>query len=222
LQASVASHKSDLLPLLDHLCAQVEKLPIRVVNADADAQELARGGYEVVVVAVGAAPRRLELPGPLPVLPALDVLNGDLPVAEAAAVVVVGGGFVGAETALHLAETGRRVTIVESEAELMAGDVFTDRITYADLLAERGVEVYTRTNATGTAEGAAVVKSDGAERTIAGDVAVAAVGSDAQGELVDALTAATPDLEVHVIGDCLGTGKLYDALHQAYQTARRI
>ncbi|MBM3678879.1 MAG: FAD-dependent oxidoreductase, partial [Actinobacteria bacterium] len=211
-----ASFKTDLVPLLDHLVAQVGKLRVTVIEQEAAAADLA--GFDEVVVATGATRGAIELGPALPAVHATDALAGAaLPGGE---VVVVGGGFTGAETAIHLAESGRTVTLVEATDTLMNGDAFTDQMTYGERLAASGVTVLTGTRATATtAEGVAVVDAGGAARVLPAGVVIVAVGSACNTSLADALTGT---VAVRAVGDCTGSGKLYDALHQAYTAALAV
>jgi 2,4-dienoyl-CoA reductase (NADPH2) len=66
------------------------------------AAELAEEGFDVVVVATGIVPRRIEIPGidhPM-VVGYLDVLTGRIPIGETAA--IIGAGGIGFDTAVYL------------------------------------------------------------------------------------------------------------------------
>lgn len=77
-----------------------------------------KGGYDAVILATGSVPKHLALDGEAPVVTASDVLLGEEDCGEQ--VIVVGGGLVGCETALWLAQNGKKVTIVEAMDKLMA------------------------------------------------------------------------------------------------------
>ncbi|HKP18913.1 MAG TPA: FAD-dependent oxidoreductase, partial [Gaiellaceae bacterium] len=180
---------------------------VDVLTRAADAGSLAE--YDAVVVATGARPRELALPGAEHAVHALD--------GGAASAVVVGGGFVGTETALRLAEDGAHVTLVEAGDELMRGDVITDRITYGERLEAAGVHVLTGTAVVAVRDGG-VTLADG--RELSAERVVAAVGRSSERGLADDLLRA--GVEVHVIGDAASPGRIHDAVHSAYSLARRL
>lgn len=80
-------------------------------------------GADAVIVAVGATPVCPPIPGlerPI-VMPAVEAIEQTDKVGQR--VVILGGGSVGCESAVHFAQTGRRVTVVEAEPLLMAREV---------------------------------------------------------------------------------------------------
>lgn len=104
-------------------------------------------GYEKLLLATGGRARKLGLPGSnLPGIFTVRTVDDSLAIKaaaiEASRVVVIGGGFIGAEVASTLAELGKPVTMVFPEQAVM------QRILPADLGAhlmktyvDRGVEV---------------------------------------------------------------------------------
>lgn len=163
-------------------------------------------GWDRFVVATGARPRRLALPALQDVL-ALRTVGDAVRLRSALEpgrqLVVVGGGFVGAEVASTARALGVGVTVLE------AGEAPFSRllgIEVARLLAARarahGVDLRTGSTTTGLrvdAGGrlAAVRLDDGSE--IACDTALVAVGAEPVQEL-----AADPPPHVYVCGDAVG------------------
>ena len=109
------------------------------------------------------------------------------------------------------------VTLVEAELELMRGDVITDRISYLERLQTQGVQVLTGSRVVGL-RGGGVVLEDG--RELAAERIVAAVGRVSERGDAEALRAV--GIAVHVVGDALRPGRIHDAVHSAYLTARRL
>ncbi len=157
-------------------------------------------GYDGLVVATGLRPRRLSLPGPARgrfVLRTLDdavALRRELEPGKR--VVVVGGGFIGVETACTLTKHGCAVTVVEPFGAPM------ERVLGAGLargvqrhLAARGITFEVDVAVTGfTGTGDAgpegrvggVVLGDG--RELPADVVVESVGSVCNSEWLDGNT----------------------------------
>jgi 2,4-dienoyl-CoA reductase (NADPH2) len=156
-------------------------------------------------------PRRLEDGG----VPAREATWAD--VGGPGRVVVAGGGSTGAEAAIRAAEAGATVTIVEQGAELMPGEVFTDRSTFGERLEALGVEVLCSTRVE-RAGGDGVVLGDG--RTLAADRVLVAVGAEPERALADDLAAL--DVPFVVVGDALRSGRVHDAVHTAHRAALNL
>lgn len=87
------------------------------LNFEATAEKIEEMHPDILVIAIGSEHELPEVPGieNQNVLKAVDVLTGRVDVGER--VLILGGGRVGCETALHLAE-GRDVTILEALPEV--------------------------------------------------------------------------------------------------------
>jgi 3-phenylpropionate/trans-cinnamate dioxygenase ferredoxin reductase component len=110
---------------------QVElRLGARAAEIDRDAQvvRLADGqelGYDTLVLATGAAPRRLSVPGvELEGIHELRTLSHALELADvlppAGRLVIVGGGWIGLEVASSARAAGLEVTVLEREERILA------------------------------------------------------------------------------------------------------
>lgn len=102
----------------------------QVVGIDAGARAVTtasgrRIAYHGLALTVGAAPRRLDVPGAdargvLYLRDIDDALTMRELMPKATNVVVVGGGFIGLEAAALSAKAGKRVTVVEATGRLMS------------------------------------------------------------------------------------------------------
>lgn len=182
-------------------------------------------GWDAFVVATGARPRRLPFPAPagvheLRTLADADALREEL--VPGTRIVVVGGGFVGAEVASTARGLGVDVTLLERGpapfAGLLGGEL-------GDTLAARfrahGVDLRTRVSAAAFESNAdgrvcGVVLDDGA--TIACNAVVVAIGAERADEL-----AVRNAPGVHVAGDAAGGhGHWTDAATGGVALARRL
>jgi 2,4-dienoyl-CoA reductase-like NADH-dependent reductase (Old Yellow Enzyme family)/thioredoxin reductase len=215
-EASAPEFKSDLRPYLDYLVEQARKHGVEIVEQEATTATIEAGGYDTVVIASGGRPRPLGLPGEhdAALVPALEALG------LSGRVVVVGGGLTGTETALVLAGAGAGVTLVEAGAEIMRGDPITDRITYGMRLAEEGVTVLTSSPVVGLPSAGVVVEAKRGREDLPADHVVVAAGRDPDPALAEELREA--GREIHVIGDAAASGRIHDAVHAAFLTARTI
>jgi 2-enoate reductase len=175
---------------------------------------------EVVIVATGSSSLVPDIPGigKEKVVTAIDVLLGRKKAGER--VVVAGGGLVGCETAVYLAQKGKRVTIVEALEEIIS-DVFEANKQYLlKMLAENGVSVLTNTNLVRISEYGAVVenKYHRFEAELKADTIILALGLKPETDLLKALQGKVKEL--YSVGDCEGTGKIIDAVWGAFNVAR--
>jgi NADPH-dependent 2,4-dienoyl-CoA reductase/sulfur reductase-like enzyme len=142
-----------------------------------------RFGYERLLIATGATPRRLDVPGTeLDGVFSLRTLADSEAIRDAAKragrAVVIGAGFIGMEVAASLRSLGLEVTIVEPTAELF-GRLGSRRLSdeLAELYREQGVEVAFGEHVArfvGTQELEAVETASG--RRIEADLAVVGIG----------------------------------------------
>ena len=100
---------------MNWLIAQVNKSGVTVqLNTKATPDTVK--GFDAVIVAIGAEPLILPVPGVDQAKIAIEVLGKEDTLGDS--VVLIGGGQVGCETALHLAKLGKKVTVVEMQSAL--------------------------------------------------------------------------------------------------------
>jgi len=128
------------------------RLATTAIGVDTDAREVVvqggeRIGYGKLVIASGASPRTLEVPGAdLPAVHAFRTLGDALQVRDEAEqarkAIVVGGSFIGSEVAASLRLRGLEVTIVEMGPRLapaLCSDELSEQL--VDFYRDHGVEV---------------------------------------------------------------------------------
>jgi len=138
---------------------------------------------DAVVVATGVGPRVpdwLTVGGPIHVLRTReDSLRLRAAIAEASSLLVLGGGFIGAEVAATAVAAGLDVTLVEARDSLLAGALPAEvGEVVAELHRQRGVTILTGTPVESVVERdgrAVVVLADGSELTA--DIAVVGFGT---------------------------------------------
>ncbi len=177
-------------------------------------------GYDKLILATGARPRPLNIPGRrlrnIFDLRTLADLRSAMPVLKSAKrLAVVGGGFVGLEVAATARKLGLAVTVLESEARIMSR-VFGQPMSewFANLHSKNGTELLTSTKVSafaGTDRVEAVICGD---REVPADIVVLGIGilpnqelaSDAgvicdDGIVVDP-NCRTSDPDIFAAGDC--------------------
>ena len=221
----LTGNKQRIAKLIDWYREQLKKLDVKIMlSRKADPKLLEEIKPDAVVLATGSKPLILKIPGVENAVTADDVLMGKVAVGRR--IVVVGGGLVGIETALHLATEGKDVIIVEALSEIARDFEPISRIA---LLRPGGLlekhKVRAITNAT-----VIEIKRNGVEvlipplerRFIEADTVVLAVGriANIDPQLVEAAKKIVK--EVYIIGDARSPRKLIDAIHEGFMTALNI
>lgn len=221
--ADADTYKEDLRRYKNSLIARIRKLPVCVeVGMEADAAFIEREDPDAVIVAVGAQPI-------VPKIPGIDGPNVIYavntywePEKIGSKVVMIGGGLVGCETALHLAAQGKSVTVVEMLDGLAADSTGSHRIALEAMMKEHGLQTRTETKCIEiVANGVRVLGKDGAEELIEADTVVYAVGMKASADQALTLANAAPR-QYFMIGDCLNPRKVKQAVHEGFHAAMDI
>jgi len=208
--------------------------PVGAIDPGSRQVELVSGeriSYERLLLATGAAPRRLPLPGAdLAGVQYLRTRSDADALAAAAAhaehVVVVGTGWIGSEAAASLRQLGREVTLVGPDTAPLVR-VLGPEVggVYRDLHADHGVRLALGTRVAalrGHGRVEAVVTSDG--RTIEGDLVLVGAGAVPRTELAEAAglpvrngILVNEQLEVVGAAGVYAAGDVAAAWHPRYQ-----
>jgi len=222
--AAAPSFKEKDKMLLAWYRRQLEKLNVDVrLNTAADAGAVK--GYDEVIVATGASPRKLRLPGldDPRVVEAVEYLNGTKEVGQN--VVIIGGGLTGVEIAYDLALKGKKPSIVEMLPDilLVPGLSAANSNMLREIVRYYEMPVYANTALAGTSDEGGFrvrVKEKDAveERALEADSCILSVGYVPSHPLADDLAAGGYDPErIHVIGDARAVGNLMSVIHEAYE-----
>ena len=215
-------HKAGYFPFkypvkdyMNWLIAQVEKHSIEVkLNTAANAETVK--GYDAVIVAIGAEPFILPVPGVEQVKIAIDVLGHEETLGDS--VIVIGGGQVGCETALHLAKLGKKVTVVEMQSDLAPDASTTGR---NELMVEIGKESnfvpLTGARCLSVTDKSVTYAKDGKEETISADSVVLCAGMKPKAQEADSFFGSADS--VTEIGDCVRARTVEWATKEAYYAA---
>lgn len=135
-------------------------------------------------------------------------------------VAVLGGGLAGCECAIHLAEEGKEVHLIEMRSELAVDANIRHRPILLDKIQElvqvhtglRGIEV--------TGDGVLCQDADGKECLVPGKTVICAVGQRANTSMVEELRGLAP--YTAVIGDCVRPSTITNAVYQGHHAALDI
>lgn len=218
-EAAAPEFKADIRPFQKYLETQVEKLGIPVIRKRAEAADL--GEFDAVISATGSTPVKPRIAGAdkAIAMDALEAINNPDKVGKN--VVVIGGGLVGTETALDLAENGHSVTVVEMLPQIMNDVAATDFLVYSERIAKTDMKVLAGTRLEEVTDTGVTVsnKKQGAFALNA-DTVILALGFRSCQDLYQELQAAGK--EVYLVGDAVKPGKIMDAIHTAYRVGLRI
>ena len=135
-------------------------------------------------------------------------------------VVILGGGLVGAELAIHLAELGRSVSIVEMAPALGDGGNTLHGLAIRLELARKKVAVHLSVTAIEINEKGLVGEGADGKKLYDADTVIYAAGQAPLRDEADALRLAAP--EFYQIGDCVTPKNIADATRLAYYVTRNI
>jgi 2,4-dienoyl-CoA reductase-like NADH-dependent reductase (Old Yellow Enzyme family)/thioredoxin reductase len=223
--SSRAPGKSKLNFIREYYHHQLPKVGVKIeLGKEVDGKMLIeKTKPNVVILATGAEPLLPDIPGisGKNVLMSWEVLSGKVEV-SGKTVVIAGGGLVGCETALYLAEKGKKVTIVEMLEEL-ATDM--EPITRFDLLTERlpkaGIQSITkRVIAEISEKGVTVLDPLGKKSLVEAENVIIALGSKSANPLEEKAREIVP--EVYVIGDAKEPRQIINATFEGASVARLI
>ena len=211
----------NLLHYFERKCAENPNINIRLSCAP-DPEWLEQQDFDVVLAATGSAPVIPPIPGVENALPATDAFGHEDELAED--VVIIGGGEVGVETGLHLAQKGKRVTVLEMKdiaaEEAHRGhyySMFMDAVNeYRDDL-----KIILKATCTGVSpDGVTYTDENGAAHTIPAGSVLLAAGMVA--DLSGAAKYMNCGKRFYTIGDCGQMGNLQTAIRSGYCIANVI
>ena len=211
------SLKADLKRLKDHLIYRVEHSDVEIrLNTEVTPELVAEINPDALFLALGSTPVVFPLPGIETAQHATTAYtNLD---ALGKTVAVMGGGLVGCETALFLAETGRDVTIIEMQNDVAPDANWMHRVGMLQSFAQQE-NLHVRTGLrcmAVTEEGVETQDKDGKTVVIPAESKVYAFGQ--RSVAADKLMALDVPV-IRIIGDCHQVGKTNGAIFDGYHAA---
>jgi 2,4-dienoyl-CoA reductase-like NADH-dependent reductase (Old Yellow Enzyme family)/thioredoxin reductase len=235
--------KKHLEEYLDLQARLISRSPVEVRLNTVVTPELAASiKPDVIIAALGSRPVKPPVPGidGKDVFGAEDVYYNPALVGQKA--VIMGGGLVGLELGVYLAETGRDVTVVEmlprtcaSEDDketserfsafggMVVGDPLVHGISIREYLKahpDLKMKIMTSTKALEITDKGIVVEGQNGVQTIEADTVIYSVGQKPLREEAQALSDCAP--EFFALGDCVTPRNIFSATQAAWTIARDI
>ena len=190
-------------------------------NHEVTKDEVLAGDYDAVIIATGSQPKKFSLGDNEKVYTASQVLLKEKDCGETT--VIVGGGLVGCETALWLAEHGKKVTIVEALDKILAVNgplCHANKDMLERLVPYHGVEVVAGARVKKYENGVLTADTAEGEKTIPCDSVILAVGYREENSLYHDLEFDVP--EIYLLGDAKKVSNIMYAIWDAFEVANHI
>lgn len=214
--------KEDDIALADWYTNELNRLGVHVhLNTELNKEEIKTMDYDTVILATGSKPKVFSLGDDSHTYTAEQVLLKQKDAGKKT--VVVGGGLVGCETALWLAQNGIHVTIVEALDKVMAVNgplCAANKEMLEALLPFNGVEIITGAKVTEFANGEVKVDTKEGSKTIMSDSVILSVGYKEENTLYNNLQFDIPDL--YLLGDAKKVSNIMYAIWDAFEVANHI
>ena len=214
IQASNFDFKDDDKRLLKWYRLQIAKLNIKVIF-NTEVRDVKSLKADEVIIATGAKPRRISIPGYDKAIDAVDYLKG---IEVGNRVLIIGGGLSGCEIAYDLHQKGKTPIIVEMKQDLMAvrGLCLANSSYLRDYFKYHNVAIHLNSK---------VMQIDGNYVTIIDNA-----GNKEKIEFDDIIVSIgyTPNpvvkkgRHIHVIGDAKEVGNLRTVIWQAWDVAIKL
>ena len=200
--------------------AEAAGVKIRL-NTPVTKEYVEKENVDALIIAVGSEPLVPNIPG----------LNGDNVIVVnnyylekdkvSNQVVVLGGGLAGCEAAIHLAQEGKSVHLVEMKTELASDANIRHRPILLNEIEKNKIHVYTGYKGLRVTEkGVVCVDTVGEEHFALGTTVICALGQRARRDMVENLIDCA--LYVAQIGDCVSPSTITTAIYQGYHAALDI
>lgn len=216
------SFKSDLKKFKDVLIKRVNERPIKVMLNTCITKEIIDYlSPDTVVAAIGAEPIVPNIPGihSKNVIMATEIEKRNDDIGEK--VIVIGGGLMGCEEALNLAQKGKKVTVIEMRPDVVIDGAYLYREALLIQMAKWPINIVTNNKCKAiNNKGVIALDKDGNEVQYEGDTIIVAIGLRSKSSEVDSLR--DYSIEFYNIGDSLKPRKVLDAVRSGYDIGTTI
>jgi 2,4-dienoyl-CoA reductase-like NADH-dependent reductase (Old Yellow Enzyme family)/thioredoxin reductase len=219
IEASIPEFKKDIRPLVSWLKTQLKKEKVVIKSGvEATPEIVKKEKPDVLIVAAGAKYTLSEeiLKDKNKILVPEEVTVGKKQVGEK--VVVVGGGSIGCDIALYLAESQKKDVTLSTRQEMVMKDYdeILTAISIRDRLTASGVKVKTGVTFKGFSGGKAnFTTGEGNTWQLNADTVIVSGGLVPCLDVAARFDKLAP--RVYKVGDCVSVGRIWDAFHTAWR-----
>lgn len=222
LPGGAPDFKEDDIALADWFTTMLDILEVPVhLDTELSADDIENSDADVVILATGSTPKVFSLGDDEHVYTAAQVLMKEKDPGQNVA--VIGGGLVGCETALWLAQQGRNVKIIEALDRILAVNgplCHANSEMLERLIPFNGVEVIASAKATGYRGRILTVETPEGARDITCDSVVLSVGYEENDYLYRQLQFRVPEL--YLLGDAKKVSNIMYGIWDAFEVANHI
>lgn len=222
LPGGAPDFKEDDIALADWYEHTLKELGVPVcLNREIKKDEILGSDADAVIIATGSVPKVFSLGDDNKVFTAEQVLMNKKDPGKKVA--VIGGGLVGCETALWLAEKGLEVTIIEALDKILAVNgplCHANSEMLERLIPFKGVAVKSSAKATGYDGKILTINVNGKTETLECDSVVLAVGYSENKDLYKELEFEIPEL--YLLGDAKKVSNIMYGIWDAFEIASHI
>jgi pyruvate/2-oxoglutarate dehydrogenase complex dihydrolipoamide dehydrogenase (E3) component len=214
--AAVPPNKASLKNLIHYYESRLAQSEIALHLEEEFTEKTLQGQtVDAVILATGSCEIRPALPGVNQphVFTAREVLAESAGLGEK--ILVVGGGWVGCETAEFLAHKGKTVRLIEMRDEVAPDVEPRTKILLLQRLVQLGIDITTGCKLKSIGSGDVIAEVEGRDLKIPADTVVLAVGCRANTELEIRLK--KKGIKVYAIGDCRDPANIKAAVHQGFR-----
>ena len=201
---------------------QLELLNVKIhLQKELNEADIRKSEADVIITATGSSPIILRQEAFKNAVVADDILMGRKEAGQE--VVIIGGGLVGCETGLWLAQQGKQVTVVEMQKQILGGPHGMPFMNYSmlcDLMAFHKIKILTDTSVKSIDKTTVVIQQAETESVLTADTVISAVGYRSENKLYESVK--DMNRPVYNIGDSAQVHNIMYAIWNAYEVARNI
>lgn len=214
LLSDVMWFKKEMKMFHEYMEGQVRKNPhiTVILNTYATREMVEEADPDAVIVAVGAEQIVPEIRGVEKAMMAFDVFGNENKIGKKA--VIVGGGSIGCELAIHLSGLGHQCTLVEMSSYLAATAQLTERMSYLEHLEKNNVVIYADTKCKEVTDDGIIAEDAEKVFAIATDTVIICAGTRPMVEERNQFTDVAYD--VINVGDCVKASNIVHAVESGY------
>ncbi len=217
LEATEPSFKTEGRGVVNWAKTQLEKSTVDIrMNTEASPEMIKDIKPDAVIIATGSDYIKLPIKGIEKAVSADKVLLDPSLAGEKTA--IIGGGLIGSETSLYLAEKGKKTGIFEMREDIAMEDEPLSQITLKTRLAENNVDINLNSKVVEILDDGIIFSQNGKEQKYVADKVVFATGlAPIPNKQFENLAP-----QIFKIGDAVQGRKIFECFHEAWYAVRNI